>query len=117
MFWDKSKIKVKSTRKYAYSIKKLTTFGGKEWFFPIVREDNPLSIWDVIYRANERSLVVINLEVATTDYAVETKEEAEDYIVQYKEFLKKQIEADIQREEVLEYKENNLNEAKDENEN
>jgi len=93
---------------FVFSIKKITTFNGEEWFYPMYKDDGILGSWNVIFQVNGRTLTYLpnfNVDKDTT-YACLTKEIAESFIQGYREVLKSKLDKEIQKEEIIEIETN-----------
>jgi len=105
MFWNKKKVRERTIKDFVFSIKKVTTFAGEEWFFPLYKEDGLLPTWNVIIEINGRVLTYLpgyNVD-KDTDYACSTLIEAERFIEGYRTILKAKLDNEIKKEELLNY--------------
>jgi hypothetical protein len=111
MFWNKKKVKEKTMKDFVFSIKKITTFDGTVWYYPLYKEDGLVPTWNVIFEVNGRTLTYLpnyNVDKDPT-YACKTLVEAERFIEGYRQVLISKLDAEIQKEETIEYSLEKLN--------
>lgn len=107
MFWNSLKSKNLEVRNLLYTIKKVRTFGGKEEFYPMVRDDERFSLWSTLYQINGRKVITSPNTSLDELYACETREEAQEIIRVYESQLKTELAPSVKTVEYIDYQINN----------
>lgn len=112
--WKKNKTIVRELPEFLYSVKKYTTFAGEETYYPLVKEDQLLSSWNIMYRVNGRQIMLSPINMMDEAYACTSMEECDKIISDYKKQIFNLYRNDTHIDELILKEKNKSNEYENE---